>query len=296
MAPSRLTFPSSDGTEIVAYRWSPEGAVRGVVQLTHGMGEHALRYEPLADALTAVGFLVLAQDHRGHGATAGDPANYGRLGPAGWEGLVADISLLAGKAREFAPGVPLVLLGHSMGSFAAQQFVLDHSNEIDALALTGTAAPDALENGLDLDQPMDLAMFNAPFAPARTDFDWLSRDEHQVDLYVADPACGFGLEQVAAKQMFVSARPIADPKRVAAMRAELPVYMAVGDHDPVNARLALLMPLIERYTSHLPDVTVHVYEQARHEVFNETNRDEVVADLLAWLARVVPAGQDGGTA
>lgn len=86
---------------------------------------------------------------------------------------------------------------------------------------------------------------------------------------------------------------VADPDRVAAMRAERPVYIAVGDYDPVNARLASLTPLIERYTSHLPDVTVHVYEQGRHEIFNETTRDEVMADLLSWLAHVVPARQDG---
>ncbi len=293
MAPSRFTFDSVDGTEIVAYHWQPAAAPRGIVQLAHGMGEHALRYEPLAAALTGDGFVVVAQDHRGHGATAGDARKHGRLGTAGWSGLVGDIGRLVERSREIAPGVPLVLLGHSMGSFAAQQFALDHSAEIDALALSGTAALDVLANGLDLDQPMDLTMFNAPFAPARTDFDWLSRDEQQVDLYVADPQCGFGLEQSATKEMFLSARPIADPARVAAMRSDLPVYIAVGDHDPVNARLALLMPLIERYTSHLPDVTVHVYEQARHEIFNETNRHEVVADLIRWLARVVPARQDG---
>lgn len=141
------------------------------MQLAHGTGEHALRYEPLVAALTAEGFLVLAQDRRGHGATAGDPANHTHLGPAGCDGLVGDIGLLATRARQFAPGVPLVLLGHSMASFAAQQFALDHSSEIDTLALTGAAAPDVLENGLDLEQPMDLAIFNAPFAPAHIDFD-----------------------------------------------------------------------------------------------------------------------------
>jgi alpha-beta hydrolase superfamily lysophospholipase len=288
MPSTTFTYSSADDLEIVAYRWEAEGVPRGIVQLTHGMGEHVQRYEPLAAALTAQGFVVVGQDHRGHGATASSEADYGNLGEGGWTGLVDDIGLLAERARADNPGLPLVLLGHSMGSFAAQQYALDHSDQIDGLALTGTAVLDLLEPALDLDQPMDLAMFNSPFTPARTDFDWLSRDEVQVDLYVNDPRCGFGLEQTAAKQMFAAARPLADPDRVAAMRADLPVYIAVGEHDPVNGQLTLLSPLVQRYTAHLKGVTVHIYPAARHEVFNETNRDEVVADLIAWLDTVVP--------
>src|SRR6476646_8457430 len=110
MAPTTTTFPSEDELEITAYEWSPTGPLRGIVQLTHGMGEHALRYEPLAVALTARGFAVVAQDHRGHGATAGSPEQHGHLGPAGWPGLVRDIGRLSERARADFPGVPLVLL------------------------------------------------------------------------------------------------------------------------------------------------------------------------------------------
>jgi alpha-beta hydrolase superfamily lysophospholipase len=288
MASTTFTFSSADGLEIVAYRWESSGTARGIVQLTHGMGEHVQRYEPVAAALTAQGFVVVGQDHRGHGATATSEADYGRLGTGGWNALVDDIGLLAGRARADNPNLPLVLLGHSMGSFAAQQFALDRSDQIDGLALTGTAVLDLLEPALDLDEPMDLGMFNSPFTPARTDFDWLSRDEAQVDLYVNDPRCGFGLEPAAAKDMFEAARPLADPERVAAMRSDLPVYIAVGEHDPVNGQLTLLSPLLQRYTAHLTGVTVHIYPAARHEVFNETNRDEVVTDLVDWLNTVVP--------
>jgi alpha-beta hydrolase superfamily lysophospholipase len=288
MAPQELTIPSAHDVEVRANRWDPEGAPRGIVQLTHGMGEHLLRYEPLAAALTQAGFVVVGQDHRGHGATAQD-GEWGVLGAGGWDELVRDIGRLSDTIRADLPGLPLVLLGHSMGSFAAQQHVLDHSDELAGLVLTGTAALDLLEPALNLDEPLDLSAFNAPFEPARTDFDWLSRDEAQVDAYVADPRCGFGLSEVDGKQMFVSARQVADVERLARLRHDLPVYLAVGEHDPVNGQLALVHGLVQRLErAGLSDVTLKVYEGARHEVFNETNRDEVVADLLAWLDRVVP--------
>jgi alpha-beta hydrolase superfamily lysophospholipase len=288
MAPQELTIPSAHDVEVRAYRWDPEGEPRGIVQVTHGMGEHLLRYEPLATALTQAGFVVVGQDHRGHGATAQD-GKWGVLGAGGWDELVRDIGRLSDTIRADLPGLPLVLLGHSMGSFAAQQHVLDHSDELAGLVLTGTAALDLLEPALNLDEPLDLSAFNAPFEPARTDFDWLSRDEAQVDAYVADPRCGFGLSEVDGKQMFVSARQVADVERLARLRHDLPVYLAVGEHDPVNGQLALVHGLVQRLEqAGLSDVTLKVYEGARHEVFNETNRDEVVSDLLAWLDRVVP--------
>ncbi|MGY1639196.1 alpha/beta fold hydrolase [Geodermatophilus sp. SYSU D00742] len=288
MPPQELEIPSAHDVAVTAYRWDPAGPPRGIVQLTHGMGEHLLRYEPLAADLTAAGFVVVGQDHRGHGATARD-GRWGELGPGGWDELVRDIGRVADRVRADLPGVPLVLLGHSMGSFAAQQFVLDHGEELAGLVLTGTAALDLLEPALDLDQPLDLSAFNAAFEPARTDYDWLSRDEAQVDAYVADPRCGFGLSQDDGRQMFASARQLADPRRVGGVRADLPVYVAVGDQDPVNGALALVDGLVQRLRdAGLTDVTLRVYEGARHEVFNETNRDEVVADLLLWLDRVVP--------
>src|SRR5208337_1533079 len=114
----------------------------------------------------------------------------------------------------------------------------DHSADVDGVVLTGTAAIDLLEGALDLDQPMDLTMFNAPFQPARTDYDWLSRDEAIVDAYVADPRCGFGIDTDSARVMFIGARRGADPAQVAAIRSSLPVYIAVGEADPVNGGLA----------------------------------------------------------
>jgi alpha-beta hydrolase superfamily lysophospholipase len=184
----------------------------------------------------------------------------------------------------------VILLAHSMGSFAAQQYLLDHSADVDGAILTGTAAIDLLEPALDLDQPLDLAMFNAPFQPSRTDFDWLTRDEAIVDAYVADPRCGFGIDARAAKAMFLAARRLADPDQVAAMRPDLPVYIAAGESDPVNGGLAVLRPLVDRYRSAgLSDVTLRTYPGARHEILNETNRAQVVRDLTDWLDRILAA-------
>ncbi|GAA4545375.1 alpha/beta hydrolase [Pseudonocardia xishanensis] len=281
-----FTFPGRDGVEITAYRWSPTGAPRGLVQLTHGMGEHLRRYTPLAEELLARGFVVQGQDHRGHGATARG-GTQGAL-PGGWAALVDDIGVLLELGRAAAPGVPVVLLGHSMGSFAAQQWILDHSDAVDGLVLSGTAVLDLLEPALDLSGPMDLSSFNSPFAQ-RTGYEWLSRDAAQVDLYVDDPDCGFGLDGAATREMFAGARALADPARVADIRADLPVLITVGSADPVNGGLALLTPLVDRLAhAGLEDVTVSIWPDARHEVFNETNRTEVVADLVSWLDRVVP--------
>jgi alpha-beta hydrolase superfamily lysophospholipase len=284
--PVTFTFPSGDGTPVTAYRWDPPGPPRAIVQVTHGMGEHARRYEHVAQALNGAGYVVYAQDHRGHGATAA-PGAAGQVGADGWLELVGDIGRLTAVARAEHPGIPLVLLGHSMGSFAVQHYLLDHSAAADAVILTGTALLDLLEPALDLSQPLDLTGFNAPFAPARTDFDWLSRDESVVDAYVADPMCGLGLDPAAGRQMFVSARRVADPAALAAIRPGLPVYIAAGEMDPVNAGLALLTPLGERLAAAgLTDVTVVTYPGARHEILNETNRDEITAAMINWISRV----------
>jgi alpha-beta hydrolase superfamily lysophospholipase len=285
MAPSSFTYTSADGAKIAAYRWDPAGQPAAVVQITHGMGEHASRYDHVARALNEAGYVVYAQDHRGHGASVtGEPGN---LGEGGWPGLVDDIGLLSARIRAEQPGLPVILLAHSMGSFAAQQYLLDHSDDVDGVVLTGTAVIDLLEPALDLDQPLDLAMFNAAFQPARTDYDWLSRDEAMVDAYVADPLCGFGIDTGSARQMFAGARRLADPQQVAALRDSLPVYIAAGELDPVNGGLTLLTPLTDRLTeAGLTDVTVVTYPGARHEILNETNRDEVIGSLIEWAGRV----------
>lgn len=288
-SPARVDFESTGGVTIAAYRWDPQGEPRAIAQIAHGVGEYARRYQPLVDDLLADGYVVYSHDHRGHGATADTAAAFGQIGEDGWDELVADIGRMGERAKDAHPGLPLALIAHSLGSFAAQQHLLDHSEDVTAVVLSGTAVIDLLEPAMDLDAPMDLSAFNAPFQPQRTDFDWLSRDEGQVDAYIADPWCGFGLDQASTRAMFARARQMADPKRVAGMRKDLPIYVVVGAMDPVGGNLALVSELLRRYeAAGLENVTLVTYPEARHEVFNETNRDEVVAGITAWLDKVLP--------
>jgi alpha-beta hydrolase superfamily lysophospholipase len=188
---TEFRFEGRDGLSITGYRWEPDGPPRAVVQLSHGVGDHLRRYEHLAQALTAAGFLVQGHDSRGHGQTIAPGAEPGVIGADGWTRTVEDLDVLVERGRTEFPGLPLILFAHSMGSFATQQFLLEHSDRVDAVALSGTGALDLIEPALDLDSGVGLDMFNAPFEPGRTGFEWLSRDEAQVDLYVADPLCGF---------------------------------------------------------------------------------------------------------
>ena len=289
MDPDAFLFRSGDGTQLAGYRWTAQDgqAGAGVVVLVHGMGEHVRRYGHVAEALTSQGFVVYGHDHRGHGTSLAATDEPGHLGSNGWPALVDDLNLVVARARSDHPGLPVVMVAHSMGSFAAQQFLLDHSTEVDAVALTGTAAVDLLEPALDLSGDLKLSAFNAAFRPARTDFDWLSRDESVVDAYIADPLCGFGLDTASLKDMFAGARRLADPAQVARIPRDLPLYVAVGSRDPVNAGLTLLWVLVDRYRgAGLGDVTVRVYDDGRHEILNEINRAEVIDDLLQWLRRV----------
>jgi alpha-beta hydrolase superfamily lysophospholipase len=292
METSTFTFPSADGLAIFTYRWSDPTVATdaGVVQIAHGMGEHAARYARLAEALTGAGWTVYANDHRGHGRTAGHnqvgDGGLGDFGRDGWNGLVDDVGRLNQRIAEERPGRTRVLLGHSMGSFAVQQFILDHSADIDAVVLSGTTTVDLAVSTFDPDQPADLTGLNAGFAPARTDFDWLSRDEAEVDLYVADPFCGFGIDAAATRSMVAAAARLGDPDALAGIRSDLPLYLVAGSADPLNADLALLQLLEQRYRdAGLTDITTDYHQGARHEVFNETNRDEVTTHLLSWLAR-----------
>ena len=283
-----FSYRSSDETIITAYRWDPVKPPRAALQLTHGMGEHTLRYNEFARALTTEGIVVYGQDHRGHGATAKSATNLGQLGRGGWSMLVNDVHLLAQLIRSENSHIPRILLGHSMGSFAVQQYLLDHSTEVHAVILTGTAALDLLESNHNPDQPAKLSALNATFQPARTDFDWLSRDETVVDAYIKDPLCGFGLDAESNKEMFFGARRAADVEALRHIRKDLPIYISIGDRDPLHGQLKLVETLIERLrTAGLMNVTVKIYPEARHEVLNETNRSDVVKDIMVWLENVI---------
>ena len=285
MTRSSLLVGTSDGTRLIGQRWSAADPARAAVVLAHGMGEHSLRYDRLGRALAAAGIDLLAVDQRGHGRTAAMAgAPLGALGPAGWDGLVADFALVVRSTRKERPDIPIVALGHSMGSWVVQQFLLTHSAEVAAAVLSGTAALELVLAGVDPSRELDLTAFNAPF-PDRTGYEWLSRDDAEVDQYVAEPMCGFGLDPDGVRGMAEAASRLVD---TSTLRPGLPLYVLVGGDDPVNGGGAALDPLLDRYRAAGADVTLRRYEGGRHEMFNETNRDEVVADLIGWLDAVLP--------
>jgi alpha-beta hydrolase superfamily lysophospholipase len=281
-----FSFNSEDGLEIAYYRWRAAGKAAGIVQIAHGMGEHSLRYAHVAEFLNQAGFHVYANDHRGHGGSTKGPESLGDFGIGGWNGLVADMTMLTRLGRMREGGLPVILLGHSMGSFAAQQYVLDNSALIAGLVLSGSAAVDKLS--IDPSQDADLTAFNRAFEPARTPHDWLSRDPAAVDAYEADPLCGFGINKKAMETMAASAARLADPAALSQIRKDLPIYIFAGDKDPINHDLEWLKPLAERYrAAGIAIVSEKYYPGGRHEMLNETNRDEVMRDLASWLQKAI---------
>jgi alpha-beta hydrolase superfamily lysophospholipase len=279
----RFQFEGAEGAQIAGFRWVDDTVTpRAVLQVAHGMGEHALRYKAPLGPLVAAGWAIYSDDHRGHGLTVAGPEALGDFGDNGAALIVEDLRRLTSLARAEHPDLPLVLLGHSLGSFFAQAYVFDHSRAIDGLVLSGTAA-----FGDRTGPPKRLDEIAIAGEPPRTPFDWLSRDPAEVDAYIADPLCGFSRKANDKDGFPELLKRIKDPAEIARIRKDLPIYVFVGDKDPVNEDLKLLEPLTRRYReAGLSDVTVKVYPGGRHEMLNETNRAEVVADLTAWLERV----------
>lgn len=276
---------AADGTEIITYAWADvAGKPAGVVQIAHGLAEHGERYARFAKALNAAGFLAHAVDHRGHGRTA--DGRLGEFGPAGFEGLIADVVQFGAALRAQHDSLPLFLLGHSMGSFAAQAAILDHASTWSGVVLSGSTALDMLAAAManaPADAPTGLEAFNAGFEH-RTGYEWLSRDDAEVDAYVADPWCGWDMPDDVIPSLFAPAARLADPALLARIRGDLPILIASGDADPLAGGGTLLQLLGQRYRdAGIADVTVKLYPAARHEILNETNRDEVTADIVAWL-------------
>ena len=289
-AVQQFRYAASDGAQVGAWRLLPEGRPKAVVQIAHGMAEHMARYERLGRALADAGYAAYANDHRGHGKSA-DVHGLGDFGPRGFPGVVDDMAALSRLTKSENPEVPLVLIGHSMGSFAAQLYLLDHGSDLTGLVLSGTAAGDKLLEAVAASGGGGrLESFNAAIEPARTPVDWLSRDEVEVDAYVADPLCGFELEPASVQSVFQSTHGASTDPRLAEVPKDLPILVISGEFDPVTgAGQAFADTLVERYRkAGLRDVKHRVYPEGRHELFNELNRDEVTADLIAWLEQVAP--------
>ncbi|HYO37402.1 MAG TPA: alpha/beta hydrolase [Geodermatophilus sp.] len=297
--PAPVTWTSAaDGVRLAERRWTPGGAVRGTVQLVHGLSEHAGRYERLACALTVQGLAVAALDQRGHGRTAESTGPGGFGEGASRDAVLDDVRDLGQRLAADHPGVPAFLLGHSLGSAVALASAERDGAGLAGLVLSGPIGVSpgfaevvpqlqaAVAGGMG-DRPMDaLGAFNAPFEPARTPFDWLTRDADEVDAYVADPLCGddFPPTYRYGAGMFELVTRVATPEGVAGLPDGLPVLLLAGQRDPVGGvDAAQVSALADRLRARGLPVELRVYPDARHEVFNETNRDEVTADLLAWL-------------
>lgn len=273
-----FTYHSAiDEWPIHAYIWRPPDSPKATVVIAHGLAEHALRYDRFARALTDKAFEVRAMDHRGHGVTMG-PRGLGDFGEGGWDALVADMDQMIELTQEQHPGLPIVLLGHSMGAAAAQQFTTLGSDKIDALVLSGST----LSIPGEARTPP-----NAAFEPARTPYDWLSRDESEVDKYIDDPLCGFEAQTLRNGFDRDDTRRL-DPVRLARIRDDLPVLLVAGDADPVNNNLEGLMFLEEMWrNAGVKQIDKLIYPGGRHEMLNETNSDEVTDDIVNWLGNVL---------
>jgi alpha-beta hydrolase superfamily lysophospholipase len=288
--PERFQFKSDDGLSIACVKLGNSRDVRGVVQIAHGLGEHIGRYGELADILVRDGFVVYGNDHRGHGLTAKLSGSFGDFGPGGFDQLVEDMISLRVIAKNEHPDKPYILFGHSMGSFAAQQFVFDHSHSIDGLALSGSGTLDGLARlaqsispGTDL-----MKLMNAAFEPARTPFDWHSRDNAEVDAFINDPLC-FPSLKPESMQSFLDAFPrLADPREIRKVRDDLPIYIFSGSDDPVGQRLEGVRVLIDRYrNAGFTSIADDFYTGGRHEMLHETNRRDVITNLLVWMSSIV---------
>lgn len=302
-------LPASEQCSLNVQQWLPATPVKAVVLLAHGMAEHAGRYQRLGQALNTAGYALLAPDLRGHGRTA----EHGSLGlfaaHNGWNAVVNDLGLLAQHIGQQFPGTPVFLFGHSMGSYIAQAYLLHHSASLQGAVLSGSNfQPPALYRAARLIARVEtwrqgplgksalidwlsFGSFNKAFKPNRTAFDWLSRDGAEVDKYIADPLCGFRCSNQLWLDLLHGLAQISQPRHLAQIDPNLPLLVIGGECDPVSAgkRLTHLADAL-RATGNR-HVQLRIYPGARHEVLNETHRDEVTADIIGWLEQALALGR-----
>lgn len=294
---------STDGVRRFVYRWEPAGPPRALMHIAHGLAEHAGRYRRLAERLTAEGFAVTADDHRGHGRTIARDQDRGFFAThEGWNRVVADLRDHVLALKDKHPGLPVVLMGHSMGSMMVQHYLADYGDTIDAAVLSATSGPpNALAQAgryiaraermrlgargqSALIHKLAFGRFNDRFKPARTDSDWLSRDPVEVDKYIQDPLCGFEATTQLWIDMLDAVKELASPERLARFPKALPIYLLAGTADPVSDGTKTIELLRQRWQSAgISNVMHSYYKDGRHELLNDTCRDQVTDELLHWL-------------
>ncbi len=295
--------------KVPVYLWEPAGEPSALIRVFHGLGEHSARYARFADAATAAGYVVCAHDHRGHGPEAETP---GFFAPQdGWNQLVADGKRVHDFLRDRYTGRALVLLGHSMGSYIAQSYAMRHGQELDALVLSGSTWPSRMlvrvgrllarfeawrlgrQGESALLNKLGFGDFNKKFEPARTELDWLSRDPDEVDLYVADPLCGGPYSTGLWLDLLGGLLEVSQEANLRSIPPDLPVLITGGANDPVGGERGMLALAAHYKSAGHTTISETIYANGRHEMLNETNRDEFTSDLLGWISSTL-ARQDAG--
>jgi alpha-beta hydrolase superfamily lysophospholipase len=315
MSSSRFRLETEDGVAVHVQRWEPTGSVRGVVQLTHGLGEHGDRYARLAAALTGAGWAVYADDHRGHGRSVASADDLGYIADEdGWALLLDDMTRLTRRARADHPGLPLVLYGHSMGANLVLQHLATAPGEADAAVLTSPASPagaavalmaalvrlERLRQGKRgrsaLLEKLVFGTFSRPFQPVRTPLDWAMRDPQEIEAALADPTAFWR----STNQLWVDDlrghRAATRRRALARIPHDLPMLVLAGTDDPAGDMGKGVQALVDRLSeAGLRHVTLKLYPGGRHALLNDLVRDEVIADLVRWLA-TIPLGEPASTA
>ncbi len=297
-----MTFTGKGGKTIRIYRWEPEtNHIEGVVQISHGMVEHALRYERLARDLTNKGYVVIANDHRGHGQT--DPYFRGFIPEGdGFHLMTDDLNTLYLQIMKWYEEVPKYLVGHSMGSSLVLRLLQLYPLKPDGVILSGPPDPSAglLREGAivagllgfffvrSAQSPLlNRLMFSkarSRFKPQRTQSDWLTRDRKEVDKYLKDSACGFICSNSFYRDFFNGLRAVYSKKNLALIDPAIPFYLLAGSEDPIaNANKGINELCSLLYQSGIDRQTLKIYPDGRHEMFNELNREEVTDHLISWI-------------
>jgi alpha-beta hydrolase superfamily lysophospholipase len=307
-ASTPLTLSRPDGATVYVNRWLPSGQPKAIVQIAHGMAEHSDRYARFAERLNTSGYAVYANDHRGHNHTAGSHRDTGYFADAdGWKSVVGDLVAVTEQARTDHPGLPVFLFGHSMGSFLSRAYAADHGRDLAGLILSGTAGDPGLlgkvgklvatvegklrggRHRSGLMNTMSFGQYNSAFKPNRTEFDWLSRDDAEVDKYVADEWCGEVFTSRAWADLLGGLAAVNSDALVSRIPKDLPVHLLSGDKDPVGDNGKGVKAVAEQLRRlGVKDVTVKLYPEGRHEMLNETNRNDVMNDVVTWLDSRIP--------
>lgn len=282
--------------------WETEKEPIGVLQIVHGMAEYIDRYDNFAKYMTEHGFNVIGHDHLGHGHSVSDERDYGFFAEEnGDKIIIEDMHSVTQYAREKWEELPNFILGHSMGSFCLRQYLTKYSNDVFGAIIMGTgwipsaaallgktiATNTCKSKGSHTVNPLliklTLEPYNKPFAPARTNCDWLSRDEKQVDLYVNDKLCGFDFTAGAYKDFFTILEKIAKNRQLIGMRKSLPILITSGSVDPVGGKKACEKLNTQYKRCGIDDVTLKLWDNDRHEILNELDKSDVYQYIYNWL-------------